>query len=66
MTATKPKPVKRVAPPTACVAGNHVFMVTNWKIGGGQEKAVHVRCRACLMPLDLEEMEAIEWGKANL
>ena len=53
---------KHVAAPS-CREGNHTYIVTNWGIGGGQQKARHMRCQHCLMPLDMQEIESMEWSK---
>ena len=57
----KKLPVKKHAPPTGCLAGFHTYIVTNWKEGGGQRKAQHMRCQHCLMPMDLDEINMAEW-----
>jgi hypothetical protein len=57
------KPIKKHVPQPACVAGGHTYFVTSWRIGGGQQKAQMIRCRNCLMPLDMEEVESAEWSR---
>lgn len=59
------KKVKKHKASAECSAGKHNYMVTCWQIGGGKEKAIHVRCRHCLMPMDLEEIESAEWFKES-
>ncbi len=61
-----PKPEKKHCAPTGCQAGHHTYIVTNWKIGGAQQKAQHMRCQHCLMPMDLQEIEGAEWRTANV
>lgn len=56
-----PKSEKKHVPCASCKEGNHTYIVTNWKIGGGQQKAQHMRCQYCLMPMDMAEIESIEW-----
>lgn len=65
-TATKVKPMKKHTPLTACEEGKHTYLVTAWLIGGGKQKAIELRCRHCLMPLDLQEMGMAEWRKDNV
>lgn len=52
---------KKVNQCTNCKDGHHKFMVTSWYIHGGKQKAVASRCVYCLMPMNLEKIEAIEW-----
>lgn len=59
----KPKPVKECKPHTACDDGRHTFIVTGWQVGNGKEKAIAMRCQHCLMPMDLSEVESLEWAK---
>lgn len=66
MAVTKIKPEKKHVPCTTCTDGNHTYIVTTWLVGGGKEKAVAMRCRNCLMPLDLTEIESAEWAKKNV
>lgn len=56
-----PKNEKKHACNEACKEGRHTYIVTAWQIGGGKEKAIAMRCQACLMPLDLQEIESAEW-----
>jgi hypothetical protein len=51
---------------TNCKAKKHEFMVTHWRTQGGQQKAIMVRCKKCLTPLNLEEIESIEWAEENI
>jgi hypothetical protein len=44
-----------------CKDGHHTFIITNWRTHGGQQKAIAMRCRHCLMPMSLEEFEMKEW-----
>lgn len=46
---------------TQCKDGKHTFMITRWNEKGGYKKAVSMRCRNCLMPMGLEEIEMMEW-----
>jgi len=64
MTDKKPalKPEKKHCVPSGCQVGNHTYFVTSWRIGGGQQKAQTMRCRHCLMPLDMAEVEGAEWA----
>lgn len=56
-----PKPEKKHVPCDSCAQGKHTYLVTSWRIGGGQQKAQTLRCRNCLMPLDMSEIEGVEW-----
>lgn len=51
--------------PSACIEGKHTYIVTSWLIGGSKQKAIQMRCRHCLMPLDLQEIESGEWAKTE-
>ena len=44
-----------------CKKGEHVFVVTAWMNKGGQQRAIEMRCRKCLMPMDMEELASKEW-----
>ena len=59
------KVVKKMMPHTACKNGNHTYIVTAWETKGMRQKAVAMRCRNCLMPLHLGELESAEWSKEN-
>ncbi len=61
MTAKK----KKVEMTTECKAGKHIFIVTASMTKGGLQKATTMRCQACLMPLDMEEIEMREWKEAE-
>jgi hypothetical protein len=58
---TDKKVVKKTRPAASCESANHVFIVTDWKVAGGRQTALHMRCRCCLMPMDLQEIESAEW-----
>lgn len=57
------KPEKKHAPHGTCLEGNHTYIVTHWQVGGAQQKAQMMRCQNCLMPLNMQELESIEWAK---
>jgi len=61
----KPKLVKKHESNTNCDRGNHTYIVTAWQTNGGRQKAIAMRCRHCLMPLDLEELQSAEWVKVQ-
>ncbi len=44
-----------------CKDGYHTFVVTTWRMHGGTQKAIAMRCRHCLMPISLEEMDMVEF-----
>lgn len=69
MSSDKSKTVKggekRHCASSSCEEGKHTYIVTSWLLGGGKQKAIQLRCRNCLMPLDLQEIESAEWSKAE-
>jgi hypothetical protein len=46
---------KVVTPHTNCGDGTHTFIVTKWTTTGGYQKATHMACRHCLMPIEFNE-----------
>jgi len=56
---------KKVTPAVDCTSGKHTFFVTRWMDRGGNKKALEVRCRNCLVAANLEEIETLEWRKAE-
>lgn len=46
-----------------CQDGYHMYIVTAWQEAAGRRKAIHMRCQFCLMPMDLQEVESMEWRK---
>lgn len=55
----------KVESSTKCKNANHTFIVTEWFIKGGHQKAGMMRCQHCLMPMNLEEIETQEWKVQN-
>lgn len=56
---------KKVTPATDCKSGKHTFFVTRWMNKGITRKALEVRCQHCLVAANLEEIETLEWRKAE-
>jgi len=46
---------KMVTMHPSCADGVHTFVVSKWQITGGYQKATHMMCRHCLMPIELNE-----------
>ena len=59
----KEKKEKKMEPHACCKKGEHTYIVTSWIVSAGHKKALHMRCRNCLMPLDLVELSNVEWFK---
>ena len=49
------KAKKIISPTTNCADGTHTFIVTFWQVTGSARKAMHMMCRNCLMPIELNE-----------
>lgn len=56
---------QKVKSSTTCKNGEHTFIVTGWYTKGGHQKATAMRCRYCLMPMNIEEIESQEWKEQN-
>lgn len=54
---------KKVKESTECKDGTHKFTVTSWRIHGGIRRAVQMRCQHCLVPVDMEELESLEFSR---
>lgn len=46
---------KLIVQSSNCEKGIHTFIVSVWQVTGSAKKAVHMKCRHCLMPIELNE-----------
>ena len=53
---------KKVNPTTECKGGKHTFVVTRWRVHGGDQQALMMRCQHCLMAMDMEELKWLQQG----
>ena len=64
MADSKEKKVK-VKQSTSCKNGEHTFLVTESFTKGQHKKATKMRCRHCLIAMNIEEIETQEWKEEN-